>query len=81
MQDGTAFTVDTKLSLEQEKQGIARAWRAGQTKQVQVVCAHVHFQVRFLTRDSIEEELAGKRGYKEGIVKNLDDDYVKITVI
>jgi hypothetical protein len=34
--------------------------------------------VRFLTRDSIEEELAGERGYREGLIRNLDDDYVKV---
>jgi hypothetical protein len=64
------FDADTKMALSFEKQGIARAWRAGQTKQVEVV--------RFLTRDSIEEELAGQRGYREGIVRNLDDDYVVV---
>jgi SNF2 family DNA or RNA helicase len=37
MQDGTRCNADTKLSLEQEEQGIARAWRSGQVKQVQVV--------------------------------------------
>ena len=58
------------MALSFEKQGIARAWRSGQTKQVEVV--------RFLTRDSIEEELATQRGYSEGILNNLDDDYVKV---
>jgi SNF2 family DNA or RNA helicase len=33
-----------------EKQGIARAWRSGQTKQVKVV--------RFLCRDTVEEKMA-----------------------
>lgn len=68
--DGDDFDADTKMALSFEKQGIARAWRSGQQKQVEVV--------RFLTRDSIEEELATQRGYSEGIINNLDDDYVKV---
>lgn len=43
------------LAIAYEKQGIARAWRGGQTKQVKLV--------RFLTRDTIEEEMARKRQY------------------
>jgi SNF2 family DNA or RNA helicase len=35
--DGDDFDADTQMALNFEKQGIARAWRAGQTKQVQVV--------------------------------------------
>jgi SNF2 family DNA or RNA helicase len=32
------FDADTKMALSFEKQGIARAWRSGQLKQVEVVC-------------------------------------------
>jgi SNF2 family DNA or RNA helicase len=35
--DGDDFDADTQMALNYEKQGIARAWRAGQTKQVEVV--------------------------------------------
>jgi SNF2 family DNA or RNA helicase len=64
--DGDEFDADTKMALSFEKQGIARAWRSGQEKQVEVV--------RFLTKDSIEEELAKQRGYREGLVDNLDEE-------
>ncbi len=37
-------------AMAYEKQGIARAWRSGQTKQVKVV--------RFLCRDTVEEKMA-----------------------
>jgi SNF2 family DNA or RNA helicase len=33
------FDADTKMALSFEKQGIARAWRSGQLKQVEVVCS------------------------------------------
>ena len=53
------FLRDTDESaLAYEKQGIARAWRSGQTKRVKVV--------RFLVRDSIEEQLAEMRNYQPG---------------
>lgn len=41
------------LCMAYEKQGVARAWRFGQTKQVNLI--------RFLIRDSIEENLAKRR--------------------
>jgi SNF2 family DNA or RNA helicase len=64
--DGDKFDEDTRMAISFEKQGILRAWRFGQTKKVEVV--------RFLTRDSIEDELATQRGYSEGEFDNLNDD-------
>jgi hypothetical protein len=68
--DGDDFDAETKMALSIEKQAIARAWRIGQKKQVEVV--------RFLTRDTIEEELATRRGYDNGIIYNMAGDYVKV---
>ena len=59
-----SLEAETRLALSMETQGIARAWRGGQTGQIEVV--------RFLMRDSIEEELFQQRGYKEGMVKDLE---------
>jgi hypothetical protein len=36
--DDNEFNADTKMALSYEKQGIARSWCMGQTKQVEVVC-------------------------------------------
>lgn len=47
------------LSVAQEKQGIARAWRMGQTRPVTVT--------RFIARDTVEERIANNRGYRESM--------------
>jgi SNF2 family DNA or RNA helicase len=53
------FSIGTdETAMAFEKQGIARAWRSGQEREVQVV--------RFLVKDSIEERFAKQRNYKEG---------------
>jgi hypothetical protein len=49
---------NTRLALAIERRAIASAWRTGQTRQLELV--------RFLVRDSIEEEMGRVRGYKEG---------------
>ena len=52
------FLRDTDESaMAYEKQGIARAWRSGQTKQVKLV--------QFLVRDSIEEYMANAAAIKQ----------------
>lgn len=43
------------LALDYEKQGIARAWRYGQQRPVNVV--------RFFTRGTMEESIALRRGF------------------
>jgi SNF2 family DNA or RNA helicase len=48
----------TRLALDYENQGIARAWRGGQTHPVEVV--------RLLVKNSVEEEMAARRDYKDG---------------
>lgn len=45
-------------AIANEKQGIARAWRSGLDHPVQLI--------RFITRNSIEEQLAIQRHYQEG---------------
>jgi SNF2 family DNA or RNA helicase len=68
--DGPSQKVDvhspemTRLAVDYEHQGVARAWRGGQTHPVQVV--------RFLTRRSIEEEMLELLNYKEGVITSLE---------
>ena len=54
-----------QLAMAYEKQGIARAWRGGQTHPVNLV--------RFIVRNSIEEEMARARNYREGVITELDE--------
>jgi SNF2 family DNA or RNA helicase len=53
------------LAVSYEKQGIARAWRGGLDHPVELI--------RFIVRDSIEEDLAKKRAYQEGTITHLDE--------
>lgn len=57
------YDYDDSAAIAYEKQGIARAWRSGQTKELRLV--------RFLVRDTIEEETAIRRGYREGICEKI----------
>jgi len=57
---------DDALAVSYEKQGIARAWRSGLDHPVELI--------RFIVRDSIEEELSARRGYKNGVLTTLDGD-------
>lgn len=63
---------DHELAMAYEKQGIARAWRSGLEHPVKVV--------RFVVRDSIESQLAERRGYHDGVIKELDYKPPKVSL-
>jgi hypothetical protein len=70
---GDEMAADTKMALSIENQVIFKAWRSGQRKQVEVVRLAIfisNLKVRFLARDSIEEELATQRGYSDRIIEH-----------
>jgi ERCC4-related helicase len=52
------------MAFDYERQGIARAWRGGQEKEVKVV--------RFITRGTVEEELCNRRNYRTGKLTSMD---------
>lgn len=52
------FHGEDEVAVAYEKQGIARAWRSGLDHPVSLI--------RFIVRDSIEEDMALKRRYQEG---------------